>query len=163
MIFLLAVVAFAACKPKPVPVQPIQIPDTTAKAQEKRASYKPAEVIGEWKSHEPWNNREVTLKVRSDSTMVFIGQVSKEGKKQFFVTIGDWFIRNDSILEMKQITDGRRYDPKDLFPELYASGDSANIIAAPVTATYIIGETNLYNIAKDGTREMTQYFDRIKK
>jgi hypothetical protein len=163
LILFSAVLAAAACTPKPKPVQPIQLPDTAAKAGQVKASYEPAEVIGEWKSHEPWNNREVTLKVRPDSTMIFIGMTNEKGKKQFFVTIGDWSIRNDSILELKQITDNRRYNPKDLFPELYASGDSANIIAVPITATYIIGETNLYNIAKDGTREMAQYFDRIKK
>lgn len=163
LIFFLAVVAFVACQPRPKPVQPIQLQDTTAKPQSIRASYKPTEVIGEWKSHEPWNNREVTLKVRPDSTMIFIGMTNEKGKKQFFVTIGDWSIRNDSILELRQITDNRRYNPKDLFPELYASGDSANIIAVPITATYIIGETNLYNITKDGSREMAEYFDRIKK
>lgn len=163
LIFLLALLTFMACKPKLKPVQPRQLPDTTSSSPNRKPLYTPTDVIGTWKSHEPWNNREVTLKIRPDSTMIFIGMTNEKGKKQFFVTIGDWKIRKDSILELVQITDNRKYNPKELFPELYASGDSANIIAVPITAAYIIGEKNLYNIRKDQTREMNQYFDRVSK
>lgn len=157
---LLLLLFAAACKPKPTPRQATVINDTTATAG-KKLDYKPVEVIGTWHSHKPWNNREVTLKVRPDSTLVFIGKIMEKGDTNYLAAIGDWEILHDTILNMKLITDGRKYEPKDLFPELYENGAKPNIVTAPITATYIIGDKNLYNITKN-MRDTTQYYDRVK-
>ncbi|MCU0432449.1 MAG: hypothetical protein MUC87_03215 [Bacteroidia bacterium] len=158
-VFLLLLLA-VACKPKPQPRVAIPVKDTTAVVV-KKLTYKPVEVIGNWHSHRPWNNREVTLKVRSDSTMVFIGKVMEKGDTTYFVAIGDWEVIADTILNMKLITDGRKYEPKNLFPELYANGATPKLFNAPITASYIIGDKHLYNITKNA-RDTTQYFDQMK-
>ncbi|MCA6363018.1 MAG: hypothetical protein IM638_08260 [Bacteroidetes bacterium] len=150
----------AGCKPKPTPRQATIIPDTTAGGR-KVLSYKPAEVIGNWHSHSQWNNREVTLKVRPDSTLVFIGK-AMEKDTSYLVAIGDWVIVDDTLLVMKLIKDGRTYQPDELFPELYANGATPKVVSAPITASFIIGDAHLYNLTKANTRDTSQYYDRIK-
>jgi hypothetical protein len=160
IVIFFAILMLAGCKPKPTPRQATVVNDTTARAT-KKLSYKPAEVMGIWHSHAIWNNREVTLKVRPDSTLVFIGK-AMEKDTNYLVAIGDWAIVDDTLLVMKLIKDGRTYQPNELFPELYANGAKPKVVSAPISASFIIGDAHLYNLTKSNTRDTTQYYDRVK-
>lgn len=163
LLFPLLPLFLVACGTPPKPVQPIQIPDTTQRASGPREQHPPMEVIGQWRSRNLEGGREVTLNVREDSLLTFAGRTTVQGKTKYYIAVGDWIIRQDTILEMKEITDGRRFKSKDLFPELYASGDSANLVSMPITVTFIVGKTYLHSITKEGKRDTVQVYDRLAK
>jgi hypothetical protein len=132
---------------------------------EQKETKKLPELIGTWCSRTTWNNNTITLKVRPDSTILFKVQKDFCPGTKYFITIGEWHIEKDSVLVFDQIQDTtRRYKGRDLFPELFVSADSINVMALPVSsAKYVFRNGNLHNMGTKGEAVLTEVFDRIKE
>ena len=115
---------------------------------------------GRWESVLPWDNNTITLTVRPDSTMLFKAKKLFCPGTKYFVSAGKWSIENDSFLVMKQFTDGRRYELKELFPELAVDSDSLNVIGLDLSAKFIITKDSLYDIEPDGKRSKEKIYVR---
>jgi hypothetical protein len=118
---------------------------------------------GKWENPIKWDNNYITLTVRPDSVMLFkCKRLFCPGTK-YFIAAGKWSIENDSILVMKQFTDGRKYELKEIFPELTTIGsDTANIIGFEMTAKFIMAKDSLYDIETSGQRSKEKIYGRVK-
>lgn len=133
--------------------------------QKEKEKKKSPELIGTWRSRAPWNNNTITLKVRPDSTILFKAQKDFCPGTKYFIAIGEWHIEKDSVLVFDQIQDTtRRYKGRDLFPELFVTADSMNVMALPVSsAKYVFHNGNLHNMGTKGEAVLAEVFDRIKE
>ena len=119
--------------------------------------------VGTWQSHQPWDNNFITVTVRPDSSILFKAEKSFCPGTKYFISVGKWHIEKDSILVMKQYTDGRKYQIKDLFPELTKNAsDSNNVIPLDMEAHFIFSRNHLYDIEPDGKPSSTRYYDPKK-
>lgn len=118
--------------------------------------------IGGWHSHTSWENNDITLTVRPDSTMLFKCIKSFCPGNKYFVAIGKWHIEHDSILVMQKIT-GHKYEVRNLFPELTGpAADTLNVIALDIEAKFLMDADHLYDIEPNGKRSAARYYDRKK-
>lgn len=123
---------------------------------------KPAiDPTGKWESMMPWDNNTITLTVRPDSMILFKAKRLVFDGIKYFVSAGKWSIENDSFLVMKQFTDGRKYELKELFPELDSAGaDSTNIFGLDLSAKFILTKDSLYDIEPTGKRSKEKIYIR---
>lgn len=120
--------------------------------------------VGVWKNVMPWENNHITLTVRDDSTMLFKVEKNFCPGTKFFVSIGDWHIENDSILVMEPITDGRKFDVNQLFPELLQTQkDSNNVIAMDISARLIMADSSIYDISQEGKRVPEHRYHKVSE
>lgn len=132
----------------------------SCKEETTRKTFSP---VGTWQSHTNWENNKITITVRPDSVMLFKAEKSFCPGTKFFVGVGKWVIVNDSILEMRQFTDGRRYKLEEIFPELIQTQrDSANVMALDMSVRLLMNDSHLYDINPQGKRNMDRYYDKIK-
>lgn len=116
---------------------------------------------GKWESVMPWDNNTITLTVRPDSMILFKAKRLVFDGIKYFVSAGKWSIENDSFLVMKQYTDGRKYELKDLFPELDSIGaDSTNVMGLDLSAKFILTKDSLYDIEPTGKRSKEKIYIR---
>jgi hypothetical protein len=116
---------------------------------------------GKWENPVKWDNNYITLTVRPDSVMLFHCKKLFCPGTKYFVAVGKWSIEDDSILVMKQFTDGRKYELKELFPELTTIGsDTANIIGLNMDARFIMTKDSLYDIETTGQRSKQKIYGR---
>jgi hypothetical protein len=116
---------------------------------------------GKWESVLPWDNNTITLTVRPDSMILFKAKKLFCPGTKYFVSAGKWSIENDSFLVMKQYTDGRKYELKELFPELADIGsDSVNIIGLALEAKFILTKDSIYDMEPSGKRSKEKIYVR---
>ncbi|HEU4718147.1 MAG TPA: hypothetical protein VFU15_09945 [Bacteroidia bacterium] len=144
IILLPAIVFFFSCHSSPEKVSP--------------------DPVGTWKPHVMWDNNDITLQVLPDSMIKFKAVKGFCPGIKTFVSVGKWTIVHDSILQMTQYTDGRRYTMKQLFPELVLPNDSVmpDVIPLDMNARFIIAKDHLYDVELDGKRSVKRYYDRKK-
>jgi hypothetical protein len=124
---------------------------------------KPKDVIGVWQNVAIWDNNRITLTVRDDSTMLFKAEKSFCPGTKFFVAIGQWHIDHDTLV-MKPITDGRKFEIDDLFPELIQMRvDSSNVFALDIEAKLIIADSSLYDLSPEHKPNTEHRYHRISK
>ncbi|MDQ3108767.1 MAG: hypothetical protein M3R17_02640 [Bacteroidota bacterium] len=116
---------------------------------------------GKWENPVAWDNNYITWTIRPDSVMLFKCKKLFCPGTKYFVSAGKWSIENDSILVMKKFTDGRKYDLKELFPELSTIGsDSFNIIGLDMEARLLLTKDSLYDIELTGKRSKQKVYAR---
>ncbi len=116
---------------------------------------------GKWESVMPWDNNTITLTLRPDSTILFKCKKLFCPGTKYFVSIGKWSVENDSFLLMKNFTDGRKYNVKDLFPELANIGsDSVNIVGLELEAKFILTKDTIYDLEPTGKRSKEKKYIR---
>ncbi|CAN5437730.1 hypothetical protein BH09BAC5_BH09BAC5_21360 [soil metagenome] len=116
---------------------------------------------GKWESMTPWDNNTITLTVRPDSTILFKAKKLFCPGTKYFISVGKWSIENDSFLVMKKFTDGRKYELKDIFPELtHIGSDSVNIVGLELEAKFILTKDSLYDIETSGKRSKEKIYVR---
>ena len=116
---------------------------------------------GKWENPLPWDNNFITLTVRPDSVMLFKAKKLFCPGTKYFVSAGKWSIEHDTLLVMKKFTDGRKYELKDIFPELTQIGsDSVNIVGLDMEARFIITKDTLFDVELNGKRVTKRYYLR---
>lgn len=116
---------------------------------------------GKWENPLPWDNNFITLTVRPDSVMLFKAKKLFCPGTKYFVSAGKWHVENDTLLVMKKFTDGRKYELKDLFPELtHIGSDSVNIIGLDLEAKFILTKDTLFDMELNGKRSKEKYYLR---
>jgi hypothetical protein len=125
---------------------------------------KPAmDATGTWSNPLPWDNNFITLIVRPDSVMLFKAKKLFCPGTKYFVSVGKWHMENDSLLVMNKFTDGRKYELKDIFPELtHLGSDSVNIVGLDMEAKFILTKDTLFDRELNGTRVKKRYYLRKK-
>jgi hypothetical protein len=115
---------------------------------------------GKWESFMMWDNNYITVTVRPDSTILFKAKKLFCPGTKYFVSVGKWSVEKDSFLVMSKFTDGRKYELKELFPELTTIGDSINIIGLDLEAKFILTKDSLYDIEPNGKRSKDKIYVR---
>jgi hypothetical protein len=122
-----------------------------------------ADPTGKWENPLPWDNNFITLTFRPDSVMLFKAKKLFCPGTKYFVAVGKWRMQNDSMVVMKKFTDGRKYELKDIFPELtHLGSDSVNVIGLDMEARFIVTKDTLYDVELNGTKSKTRHYLRKK-
>jgi hypothetical protein len=122
-----------------------------------------SEAIGFWRGASVWEQNRIELRLRPDSMMTFKAYKEMCPGTAIICALGSWRMKNDSVIEMYEMPNSKLVPFFTTFPEMKDSPELPYVMSVVVTGTYIIKDGKIWNMNKDGSRNLTQFFDRVEE
>ncbi len=121
------------------------------------------DAIGFWRGATVWEQNRIELRLRPDSMMTFKAYKEMCPGTAIICALGAWRMKNDSVIEMYELPNSKLVPFLSTFPEMKDSPELPYVVSMVVTGTYIIKDGKIWNMNKDGSRNLTQFFNRVEE